>query len=131
VFVQWTDNAGHFFTNNYASVPIGNKPDFQTIYDTFNTDWIFEQDGAVLFTTNALFQPVTAAIEGETHTRSSQMPGADLNKVDFQVAQLLRNNAAAWEDFATLPGVTDATIHTAFKLSNQFYQIQDKACHGT
>ena len=129
VFVQWTDATGHVFIHSdYAAAGLGTKPEFQVIYDVFNKDWLFEENGSVLFTTDALWQPTTAVAYGETLTRASQMPGGDSNRVDFQEAQYLPNNSGTWVDFAMPPFATDPTIHQAFRLSNQFYQIQDLAC---
>jgi hypothetical protein len=127
-FIQWTDAAGNFWTRHYSPAALGTTPNYETIYDKVNTDWIWERNNTVLHTTNAVWQPATIQIYGEINTRASQMPGGVNNHVALKEAHYIPNNGNQWLDMASLPGATDAVIHAAAKLSNEYYEIWDKAC---
>jgi hypothetical protein len=127
-FIQWTDNAGNWFTNFYSPLAVGSTPNYETIYNIPTTDWIWERNNQVLHTANALWQPKTVQIYGETHTKADQMPGGVDNHNTFTEAHYIPNNGGAWLDIASAAGTNDAVTYGAVKINNEHYQIWDKAC---
>ena len=127
-FVQWTDNAGNWFTEFRTAEIIGSTPNYETIYNVQTTDWIWKRNNAILHTANALWQPKTVQIYGEVHNRADQMPGGTQYHVLFLNAQWIPNTGTTWLAMASSAGATDPTIHGALKFDNTRYEIWDKAC---
>lgn len=129
-FVQWTDNAGNWFTNFYSPAGVGTTPNYETIYNIASTDWIWERNNQVLHTTNALWQPKTVQIYGETHSKADQMPGGVANHNTFREAHYIPNNGGAWLNIGAAAGTNDAVTYGALKVNNEAYDIWDKACNS-
>jgi hypothetical protein len=127
-FAQWTNNSGNWFTEFRTASTIGSTPTYETIYNVATADWIWKRNNVVLHTADALWQPKTVQVYGETHNRGDQMPGGTSYHVVFLSAQYILSNGTTWLSMGTNAGATDPTIHGAVKVDNARYEIWDKAC---
>jgi hypothetical protein len=126
-FVQWTDNSGHWFTENFSASPIGSTPNYETIYNPgASPAFLFERDNAVLWQAAALWQPATVQTMGEIHNKADQMPGAVSSQVFLDNAYYTMGNG--WLEINSDPFSSDWNNFTSIKASAHFYSIWDRMC---
>lgn len=126
-FVQWTDNAGHWFTETFAASPIGQTPNYETIYNPgANPKFLFERNNAVLWQANALWQPATVQTMGEVHNRADQMPGGVTAQLFLMEAHYTMG--AGWININGPAFNSDWNQYGTIKVTEEFYAIWDKKC---
>lgn len=126
-FAQWTDNGGNWFTQFFTASPVGASPNYQTIYNPgANPKFLFERDNVVLWQANALWQPATVQVHGETHNLADQMPGGFNATLWFE--EVHYTMGAGWLNINTAAGTTDPGNHGALKVNAEFYKIWDRDC---
>ena len=125
-FIQWTDASGHWYEQDFAPGPLGSSPNFATIYDWQNAKFLFEQDNVVLAQKPAAWTPSVVIVQGETHTRASQMMGGTSHHLTMRSTYYTKGSG--WIALDAGASTTDNTIFGASKVSSTAYDIWDKAC---
>lgn len=124
--IQWTDDAGQAFTQEYPAHTIGTFTTYKVLYDPATDTFSLWDGTTLLYSHFYAWVPNNFEIFGETHNRDDQMPGGTQAHLDFN--QTFVKLGANWYSPGSSASATDPTIHGALLAHPTDYDIWDKAC---
>lgn len=129
MFVQWTDDSGHWFTELLDDFPVGTFSTYEVNYNPGPSEFVFQVDNSnYWYVSPTLWQPNALAAKGESHNYTDQMPGG--TQAPMWLDRVQYTTGGQWINIGTAAVATDPNKHGALKSSNQLYKIWDKACNS-